>query len=272
MSILQCDGLTLRFAVMAMAALGGQGALLCQEAARSPLMNEEQNGILDRVRAYASSYVSQLPNFVCVERTRRKLAEAKGKPYKPVDELEDKVSFVEGRETYERLPLQTIGKGNGKRGFTPKFEVRGEFGTLMRAVLVLDHASFSWLGWDHTGNVRTAVFAYRVSKDQSTMAVTNGRTDRAIVAYHGLVFAEPEKGAVVKLTADAEDIPERFSFSKAVSVLSYGAVEIAGKSYLLPVTSVYSGLSTAGLFRNESEFRDYKKFGSESRIKFGEEK
>jgi hypothetical protein len=256
MSIMRRDGLKLRFAVMAMAALGGQGALLCQEAARSPLMNEEQNGILDRVRAYASSYVSQLPNFICVEKTWRKLAEAKGKPYKTVDELEDKVSFVEGRETYERLPLQTIGKGNGKRGFIPKFEVRGEFGSLMRAVLVLDHASFSWLGWDHTGNLRTAVFAYRVSKDQSTLAVTKGRTDRAIV----------------KLTADAEDIPVRFEFSKAVSVLSYGAVEIAGKSYLLPVSSVYSGLSSVGLFRNESEFRYYKKFGSESSIKFGDEK
>jgi len=270
--MMRCDDLRLLVAVLAMAALGGQGALLSQQTARSPLMNQEQNEILDRVRAYASSYISQLPNFICVERTRRKLAEAKGKPYKTVDELEDKVSFVEGRETYVRLPLQTIGKRNEKRGFTPKFEVRGEFGTLMRAVLVLDHASFSWLGWDHTGNARTAVFAYRVSKDQSTTAVTNGGTDRAIVAYHGLVFAEPENGAVLKLRADVEDIPERFSFSKAGSELSYGAVEIAGKSYLLPVTSVYSGLSTAGLFRNESEFRDYKKFGSESSIKFGDEK
>jgi hypothetical protein len=101
------------------------------------------------------------------------------------------------------------------------------------------------------------------------MAVTNGRGDRATVAYHGLVFADPEKGAVVRLTAIAEDIPTRFDFSKAASELSYGAVEIAGKSYLLPVMSVYSGLSDAGLFRNESEFRDYKRFGSESSIKFG---
>ena len=60
MSIMRCDGLRLRVAVLAMAALGGQGALLSQEAARSPLMNQEQNEILDRVRAYASSYISQL--------------------------------------------------------------------------------------------------------------------------------------------------------------------------------------------------------------------
>lgn len=268
MTVMRRAGLRLRVALLAMVVLGGHGVLGGQDAARSPLMNDEQNAILDRVRAYAGSYVAELPNFVCVEKTRRKLAEAKGKPYKTVDELQDKVSFFDGRESYEKLKTQTIGKGKKKRGFVPHFEVRGEFGTLMRGVLVLDHASFSWLGWDHAGNIRTAVFAYRVSMGQSTMAVTNGQIDRAMVAYHGLVFAEPEKGAVVKLTADAEDIPARFGFSKAVSELSYGSVEIAGKSYLLPVTSVYSGLSNLGLFRNESEFRDYQKFGSESSIKF----
>jgi len=249
------------------AAFAGQG-----QPERSRLMSDEQNQILDRVRAYATSYVSQLPNFVCVERTVRKLTEAKGKPYRTLDELESKVSFVDGKESYEKNQLQTIGKTQSKKGPVAQFELKGEFGTLMRGVLVLDHASFSWLGWDREGSVRVAIFAYRVARDQSTLVVTGGEADSAVVAYHGLVYAAPDTGAVIRITADAEDIPRRFVFSKAVSEVSYGAVEVGGKSYLLPLRSVYSGVSQAGLFRNESEFREYRKFGAETTIKFGEEK
>ena len=260
------------------AALAASGAYspAGQQYGRSPLMSDEQNQILDRVRAYATSYVSQLPNFVCVERTARRISNAKGKPYKTVDEMESKLSFVDGKESYETRPLATIGKRTPRAAALPQFELKGEFGSLMRGVLVADQATFSWMGWDRAGNVRVGVFAYRVARDQSTLVVTNGTGEGVVVAYHGLVFAAPETGAVMKITSDAEDIPPRFAFSKPSSEVSYGAVEISGKSYLLPVASVYSGVYSGhgrkGLFRNESEFREYRKFGSESTIKFGDER
>jgi hypothetical protein len=77
-----------------------------QDDSRSPLLTPEQNAILDRVRAYATSYTASLPNFVCIQDTHRMIAEAKGKHWKPIDEITQKLNFVSGRESFIELRLR----------------------------------------------------------------------------------------------------------------------------------------------------------------------
>ena len=96
-------------------------------------MTPEQNAVLDRVRLYATNYTASLPNFVCVQDTHRMIADAKGKPWKPIDEISQKLNFVSGRETYELISEERP----KKHVHTPLSVIsRGEFGTLMRMVLV----------------------------------------------------------------------------------------------------------------------------------------
>jgi hypothetical protein len=238
-----------------------------QEASRSPLLTPEENDVLDRVRLYATNYTASLPNFICIQATRRMIAEAKGKPWKPIDEISQKLNFVSGRETYE-----LISEDHPKKHVQTPLSVisRGEFGTLMRMVLVLDSANFGWLGWDRVQGQRVAVFTYRVPLDKSSLRLQGNRL-ATIVSFHGLVFAQPETGAVYRITTEAEGIPRELAFQRMGSDTEYGPVTIAGGSYLLPVKTILSSAAGSEVFRNEAEFRDYKKFGSESTITFPKE-
>lgn len=238
-----------------------------QENTRSPLMTPEQNAVLDQVRLYAANYTASLPNFVCVQETHRMIADAKGKPWKPIDQLSQKLSFVSGRETYELISEERP----KKHGHTPLSVIsRGEFGTLMRTVLVRDSANFGWLGWDRVQGQRVAVFTYRVPIDKTSMRL-EGNHMVAMVAFHGLIFALPETGAVYRITTEAEDIPRQMAFQRMGSDTEYGLVSISGKDYLLPVKTILSSAAGASVFRNEAAFLDYKKFGSESTITFPKE-
>jgi hypothetical protein len=239
-----------------------------QDDSRSPLLTPEQNAILDRVRAYATSYTASLPNFVCIQDTHRMIAEAKGKHWKPIDEITQKLNFVSGRESYELLSQDRP----KKQIHTPLSVVsRGEFGTLMRVVLVKNSANFAWLGWDQIQGQKVAVFAYRVPLNQTTLKI-EGNHAAVMVAFHGLISALPETGSVYRITTEAEDIPREMAFQRMGSDMEYGPVVISGKSYLLPVKIVLASAAGATLFRNQSDFLDYKRFGSESTITFPEDK
>ncbi len=238
-----------------------------QPDSRSPLLTSEENEVLDRVRLYATNYTASLPNFICIQNTRRMIAEAKGKPWKPIDEISQKLNFVSGRETYELISEDRP----KKRAQTPLSVIsRGEFGTLMRMVLVLDSANFGWLGWDRVQGQKVAVFTYRVPLDKSAMRLEGNRM-ATIVAFHGLVFAQPETGAVYRITTEAEGLPHELAFQRMGSDIEYGPVTIADASYLLPAKIILSAAAGSDVFKNEAEFRDYKKFGSESTITFPKE-
>lgn len=235
-----------------------------QNDSRSPLLTPEQNAILDRVRAYATNYTASLPNFVCVQDTRRMTADAKGKPWKPIDLISQKLNFVSGRESYELISQERP----KKKTRTPLTVFsRGEFGTLMKLVLVRDSANFGWLGWDQIQGQKVAVFAYRVPLNQTSLKI-EGDGGIAMVAFHGLISAVPETGAVYRITTEAEDIPPGMPFQRMGSDMEYGPVVISGQNYLLPVKTTLSSAAGAALFRNQADFKDYKKFGSESTITF----
>ncbi len=238
-----------------------------QNDSRSPLLTPEQNTILDRVRAYATNYTASLPNFVCVQETHRMVAEAKGKPWKPIDDITQKLNFVSGVESYE-----LISQHRPKKPVDTPLSVasRGEFGTLMRVVLVMDSANFGWLGWDRIQGQKIALFAYRVPLNQTRMRIEDNHS-RAMVAFHGLISALPETGAVYRITTEAEEIPREMTFERMGSDIEYGPVVINGNSYLLPVKTILSSAAGATLFRNQSDFLEYKKFSSESTITFPKE-
>ena len=67
-------------------------------------------------------------------------------------------------------------------------------------------------------------------------------------------------------------MPLDFPLSKAESVLEYAFVKIDQKTYLLPAKGVnvgcFSGSGTCK--RNVIEFRNYRKFEADSKVRFGQ--
>ena len=134
-----------------------------------PPTRAEQAKLLDEVRDYAINYTRRLPDFICLEQTRRYEDPAGRQAWRPVDVLTARLSYFNQKEDYKLisqngravtdLPYASIGGA---------FSV-GDFGTSMRTVFdPASHATFAWKRWATLRGRRAHVFSYRVPPEYST--------------------------------------------------------------------------------------------------------
>jgi hypothetical protein len=111
------------------------------------------------------------------------------------------------------------------------------------------------------------VFEVQVQKGKSNFSLThNGRRETA--AYTGRVFIEEETGQVRKLIIEGADLPKDFALQSPAFSLEYALVRIGSDDYLLPLRSVLQLRQGKAFVRNESVFRDYRRYEASSEIKY----
>ncbi len=234
-----------------------------------------QQQILDRIRDYATNYTSNLPNFICVEVMRRYIDPNAGDYFRSIGTVLSKVEYTEGREKYkvysvnghmQDTSIESAGVGGGAIS-------QGEFGSLMSQIF--EPKSSAEFGWDHWATLRgrrMAVFNYFIDSGHSSWSIDyhSDPTDdqRIITAYKGLVYADPDTGEVARIKFVAVDIPRTFPVSEATEILDYDTVEINGQQYICPLMARLFMTAGREKTKNEIEFRDYRKFGTESVITY----
>jgi hypothetical protein len=229
----------------------------------------EQDRILELMHRYADEYVANLPNFLCVQTTRQLDAGLKAKRWHNGDTLVSRLSFNHGEE---RRALELV---NGKpvaavkKAWRAPLRSEGEFGILLSQVLGKDsEANYSWSRWDVLNGKRVAVFDFDVDKDHSTLRLTLSDLAKAVVPYHGSIYANPQTGAVWRIADDATEIPPALLTREIGTTVDYSEVAIAGRTYLLPMKAAVSVLLDSQRIRNEIEFTEYRKFEADSTITF----
>jgi hypothetical protein len=146
---------------------------------------------------------------------------------------------------------------------------RGEFGTLLKALFAAEcRASFVWKRWVGLRGRRIHVFSCRVPQAYSKWHVRFENKRDVVAGYSGLVFVDSETGMVMRITSEAEDLPPTIPIQQARGELDYDFVTINGHEHLLPLRSLTRLRSDRYRSKNEVEFREYRKFGSESSISF----
>ncbi|MCU1273928.1 MAG: hypothetical protein JWO48_1359 [Bryobacterales bacterium] len=230
----------------------------------------EQDRLLTLMHEYAAQYVSSLPNFLCVQETRQLEAGKKSNRWHKGDTLTSTLAFNKGRE------LRTLDLVNGKpieagsRRWRTPLVTEGEFGILLSRVLgPKSEAFFTWNRWETVRGRRLAVFDFSVDKQHSTLTLNLSDLVKAIVPYHGSVYADPPTGAVWRITDTASDIPAALLTREISTTIDYDEVSIGTNKFLLPVEAIVSLLLENKKVRNEMEFRNYKKFEADSSITFG---
>jgi hypothetical protein len=73
---------------------------------------------------------------------------------------------------------------------------------------------------------------------------------------------------VTRVTLEAIEIPAGFPIHKAETVLDYDYQDISGHTFLLPLKSSTVMASAEYLTKNDEEFRVYRKYSTESDIKY----
>jgi hypothetical protein len=233
-----------------------------------------QQKILDQMKQYALSYTQNLPNFICVEVMRRYIDPNAGDHYRSIGNILARVSYNQGRENYkvysvnghyEEISLDQAASTGGAVS-------NGEFGSLMREIF--EDKSAAEFGWDHWATLRgrrMAVFNYFIDSGHSNYSIGYGSgasQQRIITAYKGLIYADENTGEISRIKFVAVDIPRSFPVSETTEILDYDLVTISGQQYVCPLLARLYMTAGRDKTKNEIEFRDYRKFGTETDIKY----
>lgn len=250
-------------AVGLLACLAGQGA---QEA---PPDAAEQRRMLDAMSAYAEHYVANLPNFLCEQVTRQYEAGRKPDRWRSGDVLRSKLLFSNGEEQRHLELVNDRPIRPGTRRWRTPLQTEGEFGILLDRVFGAEsQASFAWKGWEMVRGERTAVFAFAIDAEHSTMTLRLSDLAKATVPYYGTVYGDPASGAIWRITDAATNLPKELRTKSISTAIDYDQVRIGEKSYLLPVQASIWMTTDTNNVRNDLEFRNYRKFEADSVIKF----
>ena len=230
-----------------------------------------QKKLLEAMQRYADRYVSNLPNFLCVQVTQQFEGNAKGEHWHRSDTLTSRLVFNHGREErrVELVNNKPVKPGSGRHWHAP-LTTEGEFGMLIDRVLgPSSSAIFHWKQWDVVRGRRVAVFDYAVAKEHSTLSLTLSDSVRAYIPYEGSVYGDPDTGAVWRIEDSATDIPPEIQTKSIATRIDYDEIAIGGSNYLLPVEATVRLNMPSSSIRNEIQFRNYRKFESDSTITFG---
>jgi hypothetical protein len=234
-----------------------------------PPDSEEQAKIIDQTREYAINYTKQLPNFICVQVTRRDYdPTGTGNNWYHSDTTTARLSY-NGAENYEVIlhNNQPVTNANMRQfgGTTSE----GEFASMLDQIFEPEtRTQFSWDHWGKLRGRKTYVFAYDVQQEFSHYHVEADDKMAIVPAYRGLVYIDEATKMVVKIVMTPYDMPSAFPIHDITTSLDYDFETIGDSQYMLPLKSVLTSKRDRQMTKNDIEFRLYRKFGTESSIKF----
>lgn len=231
----------------------------------------EQAKIIDQAREYVANYTKSLPNFICLQVTRRDVDRGgTGSNWYHMDTITAKLSYNGHQEDYDVIMKNDQPVTNVKLEQLGGTVSAGEFGTMMAEIFdPQSQAQFSWDHWATLRGRRTYVFAYDIAQEYSRYRIKETETNQEIVpAYRGLVYIDRDTNMVTKITLNPYNIPATFPIREAHESLDYDFQDIGGMPYMLPLKAVLTSKLERFSTKNDIEFRLYRKFETGSTIKF----
>jgi hypothetical protein len=227
---------------------------------------------IEKSRALALEYGRSLPDFMCTEVISRFADPHRHGEWFPTDTLTLQLSYFEQKENHKLILIDGKPTDRTYESLGGAVGV-GEFGATLHSIFDPDsQARFQWESWKNVRKRRAAVYSYVVEPAHSrfSLAVRAGEGWRyGIVGFHGVVAIEDGSGAVLSFSYDADHIPKSIGIESSSSSVDYEFADVGGRDYLLPATAETVLQSPREWVRNRVEFRQYRKFASESTITFG---
>ena len=231
----------------------------------------EQKRILADATEYVINHEINLPNFICTQITRR-FEDATGKnAWRPIDIIVERLTYFEHKEDYRVVEL------NGRPSNLPHNQLHGasssgEFGSVMKGIFAPDsEAEFTWQSGFTLRGRKMHVYSYSVRANRSSYHVV--LPEQSIdfkAAYHGLIFVDSRKHFIHRITLHADGIPPSFPVQDISLALDYEYTRIGDTDYLLPLTFELRSREGNVFIKNDVDYEDYRKFGSDTNIRFGE--
>lgn len=215
-----------------------------------------QKQIISDVTAKALEYLKNAPDFSCTQVLRHNVdASGTNTKWKLLDTIHERLTFVSQKEEYEVLSI------GGKKPGNPENRPAGlmslsEFNGLLADIFdPKAKAELSWGKWDSVRGHRVHEIGYKVTKDHSTLTI--GKKDLT-VGLLGLLYADADTGAVLRITNVATDIPAKYPLQAVSMDLNWEYMKLGDQVVLVPIKADMHEKDGKSLVWNEIEFRDYK--------------
>ncbi|HUA87648.1 MAG TPA: hypothetical protein VMB85_27520 [Bryobacteraceae bacterium] len=238
----------------------------------------EQQRILGAITNNARQYTNSLPDFLATRVVTRWVdPTGTAQRWRKVDTIEQQLAYYQHVETYRetRVNGQPV-----KSAPSPGLNSGGEFGAVFEDIFdEKSLADFKWRSCSSIRGVPVYIFDYHETKvlekldverpDRSnSFAGGSSRNVRAEVPYHGRIYADRHDKKVMRITVIAE-VSHGFPMRNLEREIDYGWTLVGGGQYVLPQKAEIRGRIDGALMRNEMEFVLYRKFDSDSVLKFG---
>lgn len=226
----------------------------------APLEDAEAKKLIEDVITHARQYAKELPNFTCVEVTRKNLdPTGTSRHWKLTETIHEQVTETDGKDSYAELSEngKQTGGDNRPAGMTSPSDftqvISWIFDPNSQAVL-------QWVKWDSLRGHRVHEILYGVPKEHSQFSV--GKKSPLTVAFGGFITVDADTNSILKITLVAAGLPKQFPIQALSQEYSYEFAKIGEHYYLLPLKADLQQREGKQLTWNEIEFRDYKKPGT----------
>ncbi len=244
------------------------GAPAPTPTATKPLGSDEE--IIQEARLAAAQFTESLPDFLAKQVTSRYFSQTWPARWQKLDEVTADVAHVDGKEEYRNIrvngaPVNQPPERSGSWS-------TGEFSTTMEDILSYPtNAKFKRRGDDRIAGRASVVFDLTVAQANSHWTLVSPDGRRYNAAYEGSIWIDKETRRVLRIEMQTVNMPQDFPLLKAESNLTYAFSKIEGKSYLLPEGSdnLACWRGSGSCTKNTIEFKDYRKFSTESTVTFG---
>lgn len=229
---------------------------------------EEQAAVLDQVRQKALDYTRSLPDFICTQRTRR-FVDYGGRGWRLADTIQEQLSYVDNHENYKVVLINNLLVNNVSHEELGGTTTSGEFGSMLYQIFRPEtQTEFRWARWATLRGRRMHVYEFVVRQRNSEYSVFDQNSGRRMIAgYHGLVYADRDTKAVMRIKMDLDGL-EDFPIQAVSLDLNYDFVNISGTEFVLPLRAEILSRSPGYHTRNEVEFTRYQKFTADASIVF----
>lgn len=229
----------------------------------------EQAAVLAAMKDYALNYTKNLPNYMCVQTTRRRISPTV-RGYLPYgDTIQEQLTFFDKKESYKVEMVNGTAMANMSHEKLGGVVSSGEFGTMLYHIFDPETGTeFSWDHWATLRGKRMYVFAFSVPKSAG-YSMYHGESKREYVsAYKGLVYADKESKTVMRIKMDCVDIPPDYPIKEVGLTLDYEPTKIGDEEYTLPFHFELHSREEKAVSQNDAQYKMYRKFGAESSITF----
>jgi hypothetical protein len=235
--------------------------------------------LLTSVRRRVNEAFERLPNFRARLVASMFHSTTKKVKWVPNGVIAAEVAY-EGKESYSEIQVDgkrpanapATGDAEYMRSFNNAWS-EGDFESIAHCVFAgLEDSDFHKAETEHGSDGDLVVYEFAGSRASTCVAV---RSDSQIAypSYRGSLKIKPQTAEVVHVELEATDMPKGFPLDRAERSVDFGLTQIGTEQYLMPTTGYWFGCyrNTYACFLNRVDFRNYRRFGSDSVVRFSAE-